>query len=106
MSYSIIKKYNWTIFAEKILNALTGTKKTYMRNVTASTTLNLVQPFRTISIMNTHATDAITISNEEGLSVSLPALTTMNFDAVNGTIMGGDLTIVTGTGTAIVAGIY
>lgn len=106
MSYSIIKKYNWTRFAEKILNALTGTKQTFMRDVATSTTLNLKTAFRTVSIMNTHATAAITISNEAGQTVSLPALTTMNFDAINGSIMGGDITVVTGSGTAIIAGIY
>jgi hypothetical protein len=106
MSYSVIKKYNWTYFAEKLLNALTGTKKTYMANLGAGTTTNLVQPFRTVSIMNTHAANTIAVTNVAADTITIPALTTVNFDAVNGNIMGGDLTVTTGTGTAIVAGTY
>tara|TARA_R100001440_G_scaffold7759_3_gene15058 strand:+ start:4679 stop:4999 length:321 start_codon:yes stop_codon:yes gene_type:complete len=106
MSYSVIKKYNWTYFAETILKALTGTKKTFMKNLAAGVTENLTIGFRTVSIMNTHATNTITITNVAAETITVPALTTVNFDAMNGTIMSGDLTITTGTGTAIVAGTY
>jgi|TARA_R110000744_G_scaffold16919_3_gene46272 hypothetical protein len=106
MSYSLIKKYNWTYFAEKILNAMTGSKNTYMANLAAGTTTNLPIAFRTVSIMNSHATNTISIANVAADSITIPALTTVNFDAVQGSLFSGDLTITTGTGTAIVAGTY
>jgi hypothetical protein len=106
MSYSIIKKYNWTYFAEQILNALTGQKRTYMANLAAGSTTVLTKGFRTVSIMNTHATNTIAVANIAADTVTIPALTTVNFDAINGFIQPGDLTVTTGTGTAIVAGTY
>ena len=106
MSYSNIKSYNWTSFAGRILGALTGPKNTYMANLATGTTTNLTKSFRTVSIMNTHATNTITISNVATNTITVPALTTVNFDAINGIIRPGDLTVVTGTASAIVAGTY
>jgi len=105
MSYSLIKKYNWTYFAEKILNALTGSKNTYMANIAAGETEMLPIAFRSISIMNTHATNTIKVQNSTQ-NIILPALTTVTFDAVQGSLYSGDITIITGFGTAIVAGTY
>ena len=56
--------------------------------------------------MNTHATNTIAVANIAADTVTIPALTTVNFDAINGFIQPGDLTVTTGTGTAIVAGTY
>ena len=106
MSYSLIKNYNWTTFAGQILKALTGVKKTYMKNLAAGTVTQLTKGFRTVSIMNTHTTNTISVANVAADSVTIPALTTVNFDAINGNIASGDLTVTTGTGTAIVAGTY
>lgn len=106
MSYSIIKKYNWTFFAENILKALTGKKRTFMQDLGAGTVTTLNVGFRTVSIMNTHDTNDITVSNIEGQLVRVPPLTTINFDALNGYIQAGDLTVNTGTGTAMVIGTY
>tara|TARA_A100001201_G_C3933655_1_gene154339 strand:+ start:44 stop:364 length:321 start_codon:yes stop_codon:yes gene_type:complete len=106
MSYSNIKKYNWTYFAETILKALTGKRSTYLKNVAAGQTLELDKySFKSISIMNTHAANSITIQNATQ-TLTVPASTTVNFDALNGAFQNGELKVATGTGTAIIAGVY
>ena len=107
MSYSNIKKYNWTYFAETILKALTGKRSTFIKNVAAGQTFTLDEySFKSVSIMNTHAANSITIQNAASQSLTVPASTTVNFDALNGAFQNGELTVVTGTGTAIIAGVY
>lgn len=106
MSYSIIKKYNWTFFAENILKALTGQKRTFMERVLAGATTTFKVNFRTVSIMNTDNTNDITVTNSAGQLVRVPPLTTINFDALNGYIKAGDLTVIAGLGKALVIGTY
>ena len=91
---------------EKIPRALTGQKRTFMEEVVTGVTTTFNVNFRTVSIMNTHDTNDITVSNIEGQLVRVPPLTTINFDALNGYIKPGDLTVNTGTGTAMVIGTY
>jgi len=106
MSYSIIKKYNWTFFAENILKALTGQKRTFMERVATGDTTTFNVNFRTVSIMNTDDTNDITVINSALQNVRIRPLTTINFDALNGYIKAGDLTVIAGLGKALVIGTY
>ena len=91
---------------EKIPRALTGQKRTFMDGVDTGVTTTFNVNFRTVSIMNTDNTNDIIVKNSALQQVRVPPLTTINFDALNGYIKAGDLTVIAGLGKALVIGTY
>ena len=106
MGYSLMNKINWTYFADTLLKAFnTVDRNSYMTNLAGSTTTVLPGNFHSVSIMNTHGSNTISVTNGTD-TVTVPALTTINFDAGgSGNKIGGTLTVTTGSGTAIVVGV-
>ena len=112
MGYNILEKINWTFFTKKIQDSVTGENESFGVTVAASATVTYNYKFKSFSVLNTHASAAITLhglkadGTTSDWNITIPFGTTVNFDAGgNGnTFRQGHFKLITGSGTAIVIG--